>query len=116
MSRAFRVSRRDALRHVVLPSLMPFFFAALRYGLANGWKGLIVAEIFAATSGAGWNLQFWYDAHRAYAVVGYALFFVLFALFIEQVVFQRLSNRVFRWRPTAEVGAPTTRPASLPDR
>jgi NitT/TauT family transport system permease protein len=109
MARSFRVTRRDVLRHVVLPSLMPFFFASLRYGLANGWKGLIVAEIFAATSGAGWNLQFWYDAHRAYAVVGYALFFVLFALFVEQVVFQKLSVRVFRWRPAGEVGGPAAR-------
>jgi ABC-type nitrate/sulfonate/bicarbonate transport system permease component len=106
MSRAFGVARRDVVRHVIIPSLMPFLFAALRYGLANGWKGLVVAEIFAATSGAGWNLQFWYDAHRAYAVVGYALFFVVFAVAIEQVVFQRLSARVFRWRPSSVVAGP----------
>jgi NitT/TauT family transport system permease protein len=84
---------------VVLPSLAPFMFASLRYGLANGWKGLLVAEIFAATSGAGWNIQYWYDAHRAYGVVGYALFFIGFALAVEQLLFQPLSDRVFRWRP-----------------
>lgn len=101
MARAFRVPRGGVVRHVILPSLMPFLFAALRYGLANGWKGLVVAEIFAATSGAGWNLQFWYDARRAHAVVGYALFFIIFALFVEQTIFRTLSDRVFRWRPPA---------------
>jgi ABC-type nitrate/sulfonate/bicarbonate transport system permease component len=101
MARAYHVSRSHIVRHVILPSLMPFFFAALRYGLANGWKGLVLAEVFAATSGAGWNIKFWHDAHRPQGLVGYALFFILFALFVERVIFQRISNRVFRWRPDA---------------
>jgi NitT/TauT family transport system permease protein len=100
MARSFHVSRGHVVRHVVVPSLMPFVFAALRYGLASGWKGLLVAEIFAASSGAGWNIQFWYDARRAQGVFGYALFFILFAVFVERVIFQRLSAWVFRWRPS----------------
>ena len=102
MARAYHVPRQRAVRHVLLPSLMPFFFASLRYGLANGWKGLVLAEVFASTSGAGWNIKYWFDAHRAQGVLGYALFFVIFALLIERLVFQRLSRRVFRWRPEVE--------------
>lgn len=103
MARAYNVSQRRTMRHVTLPSLMPFFFASLRYGLANGWKGLVLAEVFAATSGAGWNIKYWYDAHRSQGVIGYALFFILFALFIERIFFQRLSRRVFKWRPEVDV-------------
>lgn len=102
MAKAYGVSRGKTVRHVILPSLMPFFFASLRYGLANGWKGLVLAEVFASTTGAGWNIQFWRDARRAQGVFGYALFFILFALFVERFVFQRLSRRVFRWRPEAD--------------
>ncbi len=91
--------RRDSIRHVIFPSLMPFFFAALRYALANAWKGLVLAELFASTNGAGWTIKFWYDAHRAQGIVGYALFFVIFALIVERLIFGRLSARVFRWRP-----------------
>lgn len=98
MGKAFDVTRGDRMRHVVLPSLMPFMFASLRYGLGNGWKGLVLAEVFAATNGAGWNIRYWYDAHRATGVFGYALFFVLFALLVERFAFQALSRRVFRWR------------------
>lgn len=101
MSMAYGVRRLDVIRHVVFPSLMPFFFAALRYALANAWKGLVLAELFASTNGAGWTIKFWYDAHRAQGIIGYALFFMLFALLIERLVFGRLSARVFRWRPQA---------------
>ncbi len=102
MSTAYGVRRRDSIRHVVFPSLMPFFFAALRYALANAWKGLVLAELFASTNGAGWMIKFWYDAHRAQGIVGYALFFIIFALLVERLVFGRLSARVFRWRPKGE--------------
>jgi NitT/TauT family transport system permease protein len=98
-ARAYEVPRARTVRHVVLPSLMPFFFASMRYGIANGWKGLVLAEVFAATDGAGWTIRYWYDAHRAHGVVGYALFFLIFALLLERVVFGRLSAWVFRWRP-----------------
>jgi ABC-type nitrate/sulfonate/bicarbonate transport system permease component len=102
MARAFGMSKRMVARHVVFPSLMPFFFAALRYGLGNGWKGLVLAEVWASTSGAGWNIRYWYDAKRASGVVGYALFFVIFALIVERWAFERFSRRVFRWRPSTD--------------
>ena len=99
MGRAYGVPRFESIRHVILPSLMPFFFAALRYALANAWKGLVLAELFASTNGAGWMIKFWYDAHRAHGIVGYALFFVIFALIVERLIFGRMSAYVFRWRP-----------------
>lgn len=99
MSRSFRVPRSRATRHVLLPSLMPFMFAGARYAYALGWKGLVVAEVFGGRDGAGWTMKFWYDAHRAHGVVGYAFFFIVFALVFEKVVFESIAKRVFRWRP-----------------
>lgn len=104
MAAAYSVPRRDVIRHLIFPSLMPFFFGALRYSLANAWKGLVLAELFASTNGAGWMIKFWYDAHRAQGIIGYALFFIIFALVVERLVFGRLSARVFRWRPQAREG------------
>lgn len=99
MARAFGVPRDRTIRHVLVPSLMPFLFAAGRYAFALGWKGLVVAEVFGGQDGAGWTIKFWYDAHRAYGVVGYALLFIIFALVFEKLVFDKLSKRFFRWRP-----------------
>lgn len=101
MASSFHVPRQRMTRHLLLPSLLPFFFAALRYGFSIGWKGLVLAEVFASDGGAGWMIKFWYDAHRAYAVVGYALFFCVFALCLEKLVFDRIYERAFRWRPQA---------------
>jgi NitT/TauT family transport system permease protein len=102
MSRAFGVSRFDTIRHVLLPSLMPFMFAAARYSFALGWKGLVVAEVFGGQDGAGWTIKFWYDAHRAHGVVGYAFFFLVFAITFERLVFDNIEKRVFRWRPALD--------------
>lgn len=104
MARAFGVPRNKTIRHVLLPSLMPFMFAAGRYAFALGWKGLVVAEVFGGQDGAGWTIKFWYDAHRAYGVVGYAFLFVIFALLFEKFLFDKLSERFFRWRPAASSG------------
>ena len=92
MARAFDVPRTRVIRHVLIPSLLPFLFAAARYCFALGWKGLVVAEVFGGMDGRGWTIKFWYDAHRAYGVIGYALFFVIFALVFEKFMFDRLSR------------------------
>lgn len=102
MARAFDVPRDRVIRQVLIPSLLPFLFAAARYAFALGWKGLVVAEVFGGQDGAGWTIKFWYDAHRAYGVVGYALLFVIFALFFEKFMFDQLSKKLFKWRPAVD--------------
>jgi len=102
MARAFDVPQNKITRHVLLPSLMPFFFAALRYAYAIGWKGLVITEVFASDRGMGWTIKFWYDAHRAKGVIGYALFFIIFAMALEKLVFDPLAEKAFRWRPQVD--------------
>lgn len=101
MARAFGVPQRKITRTVLLPSLMPFFFAAIRYAFSVGWKGLVIAEVFGSDRGMGWTIKFWYDAHRTQGVIGYGLFFVIFALTLEKLVFEPLSAKAFKWRPKA---------------
>jgi NitT/TauT family transport system permease protein len=102
MAQAFDVPQNKITRHVLLPSLMPFFFAAIRYAYAIGWKGLIITEVFASDRGMGWTIKFWYDANRAKGVIGYALFFIIFAMILEKLVFDRLSTKAFKWRPQVD--------------
>ena len=102
MARSFEVPQDKITRHVLLPSLMPFFFAAIRYAYAVGWKGLVITEVFASDRGMGWTIKFWYDAHRAHGVIGYAIFFIIFALALEKLVFDPLADRAFKWRPKVD--------------
>jgi ABC-type nitrate/sulfonate/bicarbonate transport system permease component len=100
MATAYEVPRNRILRHLIVPSLSPFFFASLRYGLANGWKGLVLAEVFAATSGAGYHINEMREYGNFAGVVGFAVYFAIFSIIVERLVFGRLSRHVFRWRPT----------------
>jgi len=102
MARAFGIPQSKITRHVLIPSLMPFMFAAARYAFSIGWKGLVITEVFGGQDGAGWTIKFWYDAHQAHGIVGFAFFFVIFALLTERLVLEPLSRRVFRWRPSLD--------------
>lgn len=99
MARAFGVPQQRITRNVLLPSLMPFFFAAVRYAFSVGWKGLVIAEVFGSDTGMGWTIKYMYDAHRVQGVIGYGLFFIAFALILEKLIFERLADRAFKWRP-----------------
>jgi NitT/TauT family transport system permease protein len=101
MAEAYDVPNARVVRHLVLPSLMPFFFASLRYGLANGWKGLVLAEVFAAQSGAGYQITEFREYGNFEGVIGFAIYFAAFSILVERLVFERLSRKVFRWRPTS---------------
>jgi NitT/TauT family transport system permease protein len=68
--------------------------------LSIGWKGLVIIELFGGQDGAGWTVKFWYDAHRLHGVIGYSMFFVIFALVLENAVLEPISRRVFKWRPS----------------
>jgi ABC-type nitrate/sulfonate/bicarbonate transport system permease component len=105
MASAYDVPDARVVRHVVVPSLMPFFFASLRYGLANGWKGLVLAEVFASDSGAGYQITEFRDYGNFEGVVGFAIYFAAFSILVERLVFGRLSRRVFRWRPASAQAA-----------
>jgi len=103
MASAYEVPGDRVVRHLILPSLSPFLFASLRYGLANGWKGLVLAEVFAATSGAGYHINELREYGDFAGVVGFAVYFAIFAIIVERLLFGRLSRWVFRWRPTLAV-------------
>ena len=108
MASAYEVPRDRVVRHLILPSLSPFLFASLRYGLANGWKGLVLAEVFAATSGAGYHINEMREYGDFAGVVGFAVYFAIFAILVERLLFGRLSRWVFRWRQSTarEVAEP----------
>jgi ABC-type nitrate/sulfonate/bicarbonate transport system permease component len=104
MAHSYGVGWPRILRHLVLPSLSPFFFAALRYAVSSGWRALVLAEVFAATSGAGWYMSMlWRDGNTA-GLIGLGFYFVIFALLLDQL-FEFASRRVFRWRPAKVVAA-----------
>jgi NitT/TauT family transport system permease protein len=104
MARSYAVPDRRTLRHIILPSVMPFVFASFRYALSLGWKALAVAEVFGSSSGAGWVIRYWFDSRDMEGLFAYLGFFVIFAIVMDFLVFKIIADRVFRWRPPARIG------------
>ena len=56
MARSFDVSRKRTLWRIVFRSVLPEWFAGLRYGFAGAWKLVTLAEAIAAETGVGFMI------------------------------------------------------------
>jgi len=98
MAQSFRMPRWRTLRHVALPQLAPYLFAAARSGLALIWKIVLVVELLGRSNGIGFQIQIYFQLFDATLILAYTLAFLLVAQLIEWVVMQPLENWAVRWR------------------
>jgi sulfonate transport system permease protein len=56
VARVFGYTKAQELRHVVLPSALPYVLTGMRLGLGYSWRSLIAAELVAASSGLGYMI------------------------------------------------------------
>ncbi|TGQ13562.1 ABC transporter permease subunit [Mesorhizobium sp. M00.F.Ca.ET.217.01.1.1] len=56
-ARSLGATRRQVVRHVMLPSALPSILTGLRIALGAGWSTLVAAELVAATRGLGFMIQ-----------------------------------------------------------
>jgi ABC-type nitrate/sulfonate/bicarbonate transport system permease component len=100
----YGISRRDRIRHVVLPAAAPQIFAGLRTSLSLALILMVISEMVASTNGIGY---FVLQSQRTFAIpemwsgilllgiLGYAL----------NVVFVFIERRVLRWHRGARASA-----------
>jgi NitT/TauT family transport system permease protein len=98
MAESFRLRRYDVLRHIVLPQLAPFIFAAARSGLALIWKIVLVVELLGRSNGVGFQLHLFFQLFDIVGIFAYTIAFVLVIQIIELGILQPLERRVTRWR------------------
>jgi NitT/TauT family transport system permease protein len=99
MSRAFGRSGRDELRHVLIPTVIPFVFAGVRLSFALAWKVEAITEVFGASNGIGYMIRQSYDEFSVAGILAWMFFFVIFIVLMERFVLQPAERRLFRWRP-----------------
>ena len=95
MSRAFMGSRRQEVAHVILPAAAPMMFAGIRLGVAEGFSGVVLAELLITPTGIGDLITF----HRSIANFGhmYAVIVSIVALAVVTVsLLHRLETAIFR--------------------
>ena len=98
MARSFRMRRWTRLRHVVLPQLYPYVFAAARSGLAIIWKIVLVVELLGRSNGVGFQIQVYFQLFDVTQILAYTLAFILVVQAIEWAVLQPMERRATRWR------------------
>jgi ABC-type nitrate/sulfonate/bicarbonate transport system permease component len=98
MSTAFGVPALRRLRHLVLPAVMDYVFAGLRFAIIMGWNLVLLTEWFGGADGVGHRTRYWYDANQFEGFVAWVAFFIAFIVLLDRLVLERISRRVFRWR------------------
>jgi NitT/TauT family transport system permease protein len=103
MAKAFRFGRTSVLLKVVVPQLIPYILAALRYGLAIAWKIVTIVELIGLSSGVGYMLSYWFGNFSMIQVLAWTLLFTVTMLVIEFAILKPIESRLTRWRPAAQM-------------
>jgi ABC-type nitrate/sulfonate/bicarbonate transport system permease component len=93
---SFGASYGQRFRLIILPALLPFFFAALRVGSARAINGMITAELFFAAVNLGAIMKRAsqnFDSATALSVV----LLICFIGLIAQSAITTLEGRVLHW-------------------
>lgn len=98
MAASFHVGRWRTLRHVIMPQLYPYVFAAARSGLALVWKIVLIVELLGRSNGIGFEIQLYFQQFDVTRILAYSIAFMVVIQLIEWVVFQPLERRAGRWR------------------
>ena len=88
MARTFMASRRQQIIRVILPAAAPMMFAGLRLGVAEGFSGVVLAELLITPTGIGDLITF----HRSVANYGH-MYAVILSIVIFAVVAVTLLHR-----------------------
>jgi NitT/TauT family transport system permease protein len=98
MAESFRMSRWRTLRHVILPQLAPFLFAAARSGLALIWKIVLVVELLGRSNGVGFQIEVFFQLFDVTLILAYTFAFILVVQIIEWAVLQPLERWTMQWQ------------------
>jgi NitT/TauT family transport system permease protein len=96
-ARSMGASRLRVLWDIVVPSALPELLNGVRTALALSFVLLVSSELIVARSGLGYMIGF-LGAGGAYDGMFAAVLMVAFLGFVADRIYQRLMNRVLRWR------------------
>jgi ABC-type nitrate/sulfonate/bicarbonate transport system permease component len=103
-ARAYRTSRSDRMRYVVLPAAMPQIFAGMRTSLSLAVILMVISEMVASTNGIGY---FVLQSQRTFAIPEMWSGIILLGLlgFGLNVLFGVVEARVLAWHRGARSAA-----------
>lgn len=94
---AFRFTRAQRLRRVVLPGAVPAIFVGVRYGLSQAWLSLVTVELLASSEGLGFLLVWGRQLFQLDLVLSAIVVVGLVGLALDKGLAQ-VEARLSRWR------------------
>ena len=91
-ARSMGAGTGQILRHVILPHLVPSFFAGLRLSMAMTLLGVILAELYASIDGVGFLAQLYAESFDSAP-----LFALILALACMAILLNELARRAELW-------------------
>lgn len=98
MARSFGAGRRLVLVDVLIPSILPHIFAALRVGIGFALKLAMFVEMIMTSRGAGYAATMAKDYAQIDRVFAWTLVMIGVILVFENVLFRRAEAWVIRWK------------------
>jgi NitT/TauT family transport system permease protein len=91
MCHSFMGSRRQQIQQIVLPAASPMMFAGLRLGVAEGFSGVVLAELLITPTGIGDLITF----HRSVANFAH-----MYATIVSIVLVAIVTVSILQWVET----------------
>ncbi len=99
--RSMRASRWQMLRHVLIPSLIPWLLAATKIGIGLALTGAVVGELVGASAGLGWYITNSLNVIDMTGAVTALLIMAVVAMAMYYAVLL-IERRLLAWRPQAD--------------
>jgi NitT/TauT family transport system permease protein len=90
MAYVFKLSTRDKLIHIWIPSLTPHLIGGARVGLSLGWKVIVLVELFGLSNGVGYQLNSEFSSQNVAGVLAWTIVFWAVMVVIEYGILQSL--------------------------
>jgi NitT/TauT family transport system permease protein len=97
VARAFRARPRDIFSKVVVPHEIPYIVTALRLGLGQAIKGMVLAELIVSTTGLGLLLNTYAQLFDTAALIGVVIVLMFLGVGATALV-ARLESAITPWR------------------
>lgn len=101
MSASYGVPLLRRVRELVLPAVAGYVMAGIRFAVIMGWNGVLLAEWFGGSGGAGYRARYWYDANQYPGFAAWVVLFVGVIVILDRFVFDPAARHAFRWRDAA---------------
>jgi NitT/TauT family transport system permease protein len=96
-ARSMGASRRQILRWVVFPHMVPSLFTGMRLGMTGVLLGVLLAELYVSSGGIGYYTRLYTDTFAPAKVFSLILVLAAFAILLNELC-RRAEFHFNRWR------------------